>query len=238
MTGSPTSRRVTGTITILAGILSIGGLLVGLAGAGGDFEAFSEASTFIALGADAATPVQWGLWLSMFGSYLLMAPVALLLLRWLRSEGVAIADVSTVAAMLYILLGAAAASILASTLPNLMSQYTGADAATQSGLLREFDLVRRIAEDGLQGVVQNVAGATWFIGIGVLLRRHRRGPGWLAVVVGAALLVNTVGILAGVEGLRFLGITGHVLLAPAWAGWMGALLLRSQDDSAEAIQGS
>lgn len=224
----PPAQRTTGAITILAGILSIGGLLVGLAGAGWDFEAFSEASSFIALGADAAAPVQWGLWLSMFGSYLLMAPVALLLLRWLRTEHVAIADVSTVAAVLYILLGAAGASILASTLPHLMTQYTGADAATQGSLLQDFDLVRRVAEDGLQGVVQNVAGATWFAGIGVLLRRHRHGLGWLAVVIGVALLVNTVGILVDVEGLRLLGLTGNVLLAPAWAVWIGVSLLRNR----------
>ena len=214
-----------GVVTIVTGVTSLASLVVGLAAADYDFEAFSEASTFITLGAGAADPVQWGLWLSMFGSYLLMVPAAVYLFRWLRSDAPTVADVSTIGAGFYILLGAAGASILASTLPDLMEQYSRADALGAE-LLRDFDLVRRIAEDGLQGVVQNVAGATWFLGMGFLLRRHRNGLGILAVVIGAALLVNTAGILLDVEVLRLIGLTGNVLLAPAWSVGLGVSLLR------------
>jgi hypothetical protein len=216
-----------GIVTIVAGVTSLASLVVGLAGADFDFEAFSEASTFIALGADAAEPVRWGLWLSMFGSYLLLVPIAVHLFHWLRPGNPRVADMSTIGAGFYILLGAAGASILASTLPSLMEQYSRADAVVGAELLRDFDLARRIAEDGLQGVVQNVAGATWFLGIGSLLRRHRRGVGVLAILVGAALVVNAAGILVDVEVLRFIGLTGNVLLAPAWAIGLGASLLRS-----------
>jgi hypothetical protein len=220
-------HRSIGVVTIVAGVLSLASLVVGLSGAGYDFEAFSETSTFIALGADAAEPVRWGLWLSMFGSYLLLVPIAVHLVRWLHPDNPTVADVSTTGAGFYILLGAAGASVMASTLPSLMEQYSSAGAVLRADLLRDFDLVRRIAEDGLQGVVQNVAGATWFLGIGSLLRRHRRGVGVLATVVGAALVVNAAGILVDIEVLRFIGLTGNVLLAPVWAIGLGASLLRS-----------
>jgi hypothetical protein len=192
-----------------------------------DFEAVSEAATFIALGTDAVAPVRWGLWLSMFGSYLLLVPVALLLLRWLRQDDPVVADLATVAAGFYLLLGAAGASVLASTLPDLIQRYADADAAMRAGLLNDFDLARRIAEDGLQGVVQNVAGAAWFLGMGSLLRRHRPVLGVAAIAVGAFLVVNDVGIMVDVEAWRFIGLTGNVLLAPAWAIGMGTSLLRS-----------
>jgi hypothetical protein len=117
--------------------------------------------------------------------------------------------------------------VLASTLPDLIQQYADADAAMRAGLLNGFDLARRIAEDGLQGVVQNVAGAVWFLGMGSLLRRHRPALGAAAIAVGAFLVVNAAGIMVDVEALRFIGLTGNVLLAPAWAIGMGTSLLRS-----------
>ncbi|MGH9279716.1 MAG: hypothetical protein ACRD12_16665 [Acidimicrobiales bacterium] len=220
-------HRSIGVVTIVAGAMSLASLVVGLAGAGYDFEAFDKASTFVALGADAAEPIRWGLWLSMFGSYLLMVPIAVHLTGWLRRDDSTMADVSTVGAGFYILLGAAGACVLASTLPYLMKQYSGANAVMRADIVRDFDLARRIGEDGLQGVAQNVAGAAWFIGMGYLLRRHRRGLGALAMVVGAALVLNAVGILVDVEALRLIGLTGNVLLAPAWAIGLGASLLRS-----------
>lgn len=78
-----------------------------------------------------------------------------------------------------------------------------------------------------QGVVQNVAGAVWFLGMGSLLRRHRPALGAAAMAVGAFLVVNAAGIMVDVEALRFIGLTGNVLLAPAWAIGMGISLLRS-----------
>jgi hypothetical protein len=220
-------RRAIAVVTIAAGVTSLASLIVGLSGADFDFEAVSESATFIALGTDAVAPVRWGLWLSMFGSYLLLVPVALLLLRWLRQDDPVVADLATVAAGFYILLGAAGASVLASTLPDLIQRYADADAAMRAGLLNDFDLARRIAEDGLQGVVQNVAGAAWFLGMGSLLRRHRPALGAAAIAVGAFLVVNAAGIMVDVEALRFIGLTGNVLLAPAWAIGMGTWLLRS-----------
>jgi hypothetical protein len=227
--GEVLHRRATAVVTIAAGVLSLASLVVGLSGADFDFEAVSEAATFIALGTDAVAPVRWGLWLSMFGSYLLLVPVALLLVRWLRQDDPVVADLATVAAGFYILLGAAGASVLASTLPDLIQRYADADAAMRAGLLNDFDLARRIAEDGLQGVVQNVAGAAWFLGMGSLLRRHRPALGAAAIAVGAFLVVNAAGIMVDVEALRFIGLTGNVLLAPAWAIGMGASLLRAGD---------
>lgn len=79
-------------------------------------------------------------------------------------------------------------------------------------VVEQDDVLRRIGEDGLQGVVQNVAGAAWFLAMGSLLRRHRPALGATAIAVGAFLVVNAAGIMVDVEALRFIGLTGHVLL--------------------------
>jgi hypothetical protein len=51
-------RRATAVVTIAAGVTSLASLIVGLSGADFDFEAVSEAATFIALGTDAVAPVR------------------------------------------------------------------------------------------------------------------------------------------------------------------------------------
>lgn len=221
-------RSWIGVVTVLAGVLSLSSLVVGLSAAGYDVEAFSDVETYIALGSDAAAPVQWGLWLSMFGSYLLLVPVALHLWRRQRSRATSTADLAVVAGVAYILLGAAGAGILAATHPHMLREYASADGTGAARVLADFDLVRRIAEDGLQGVVQNTAGAVWFLGMGALLRRTRRLLGTLAVVVGLALVLNAVAILLDVEALRTIGLAGNVLLAPVWAIATGVWLLRSR----------
>lgn len=215
-------------ITIVAGVASLASLVVGLSAANYDFETFSEAEAYVALGAEAATPVQWGLWLSMFGSYLLLAPIALHLWRRHRASAARVADLAAVGGLAYILLGAAGAGILAATHPHLLREYTAAGGAEAARVLADFDLVRRIAEDGLQGVVQNTAGATWFLGMGTLLRRRQRWLGVLALVIGAALALNAAAILLDVEMLRTIGLAGNVLLAPLWAIGIGAALLRGE----------
>lgn len=220
-------RRALSVIAILAGALALAGLVVGLAGAGFDVEAVSDPESFAALGTGAVAPVRWGTWLSMFGNYLLLVPIALHLLRWLRDDDPFVADVSTAAAGFYLLLGAAGGGVLAATQPELIQQYATADAATRPGLLADLDLVRRIGEDGLQGVAQNVAGATWFLGMGSLLRRHRPVLGGLAIAIGAALVLSVVGIVVDVEVLRLLGLTGTLLLVPAWAIGLGRSLWRA-----------
>ena len=58
-------------------------------------------------------------------------------------------------------------------------------------------------------MVQNVAGAAWFLGMGSLLR-HRPALGAAAIAVGAFLVVNAAGIMVDVEALRFIGLTGNV----------------------------
>jgi hypothetical protein len=50
-------------------------------------------------------------------------------------------------------------------------------------------------------------------------------------------VINTAGIMADVEALRTIGLTGNVLLAPAWAIGMGASLLRSPRTSVRTSWG-
>lgn len=92
-----------------------------------------------------------------------------------------------------------------------------------------FVTATRIAEDGLQGAVQNIAGAVWWLSLGLWLRALRhRGLAILTLVLGAASAVNAAGSLLAAEALTLPGLTLTVLLAPVWSVCLGLTALRGR----------
>ena len=126
------------------------------------------------------------------------------------------------------LLGAAGAAILAAARPYLIEQYAQATAAQQELLLLDFQLVNAIAEVGLQGVLQNLAGAIWFAGMGFLLRQKKSGLGIFAIAIGVFLLLNTVGNMFNLEALSLIGLTANILLGPVWLILTGIAVMRAE----------
>jgi hypothetical protein len=92
-----------------------------------------------------------------------------------------------------------------------------------------FVTATRIAEDGLQGAVQNLAGGVWWMLVGLRLRSagHRK-LGWLTLVLGVASTVNALGSLLAAEALTLPGLTLTVLLAPVWSVAVGVTLVRDR----------
>ena len=221
-------QRLAGILAIIAGILALLSLVVGLAGVSYDFEVFSDPSALIAAGADAAQNIRWSFWLNMLGNYLLLIPLALLLFHWFKATNEMFVQLYTASGLLYLILGAAGAAILATTRPFLIDAYAVATPAMQEILIIEFQVVTAVAEEGLQGVIQNLAGAVWFLGMGYFLRTKTAALGIFMMIVGVFLLLNMLGNMFDVEALSLLGLTAAILLGPLWAIGMGIYLLRSK----------
>lgn len=219
-------QRLAAIAAILSGLLAWGSLVVGLSGVGYDFEVFSDANLLIQAGAEAATLVRWSLLMNLFGNYLLLTPLALFLWYWLRSEDPLYTTLYSVAGLIYILCGALGAGILAAMWPQIMTDHAQADGAQQETLLALFKTVTGIAQDGIQGPVQNVPAAIWFLGIGRLLISKRRAFAIFSIILGVFLLLNGIGAIFEIEMLTLIGLTANVLLAPLWALWIGITLLR------------
>lgn len=216
-------QRLTAVLAIVAGVAALLSLVVGLAGVDYDFEVFSDPSSLIAAGSSAAALVRWSYWLNMIGNYLFLIPLALLLYHWLGAENNLFAQLYSISGYTYMLLGAAGSAILAAAWPFLMEQYA---LEANAALITDFQVVTAIAETGLHGVIQNFAGAVWFLGIGALLRQKRAALGIVAMVVGAFLLLNTLGNMFNIEALSLIGLTANILLGPIWSIWIGIDLLR------------
>lgn len=210
---------------LLAGPLAIAGLVLGLTLVDLDAEAFRDPETVLGLGADAAGTLRASYLLVMLGSYLLLVPLALWYAAALGSREDPRWRLATVAGLAYLGLGAAGSCILAAVWPDLIEQW--ADGGDRDTLVVAFRTATRIAEDGLQGAFQNLAGAVWWsLLAAALLRAGRRGLGVLTAALAAASALTTGGALLSLEALTLPGLTLTVLLVPVWAVWSGLALLR------------
>lgn len=221
-------RRLAGLLAILAGPLSLTGLVVALSVVGFDFGTFSDHEAMLGLGASAAATIRWSWWLSMVGSYLFLVPLALWLGATLESDGPPMLRLYTLSGLGYLALGAAGAAVLAATWPLLMTLASTAPSEQQAALLLDFATATAIAEGGLQGVLQNLLGSVWFLGVGSSLWRSRRFLAVFTLFIGAMLVVTVVGALLASEPLNLLGLTATILLVPVWSVWTGLTVVRSR----------
>lgn len=223
--------RLAAVCALAAGPLALAGLALGLQLAGGDAEAFRDPDFVLGLGVDDAGALRASFLLVMLGSYLLVVPLGL----WLAERYGPSSDwrwrLTTVAGLGYLGLGAAGSCILAAVWPDLVRQ--AAEGADRETLVIAFRTATRIAEDGLQGAMQNLAGAVWWTGVGLALRRAgRRRLAVLTLVLAAGSALNTLGALLSVEAFTLVGLTATVLLSPVWAVLLGLVALREPSDSA------
>ena len=68
--------------------------------------------------------------------------------------------------------------------------------------------------------------AIWLLGMGGFLKRERPALGWLTLVFGFFMLVNSLGSLLDNSTLSMIGFSGNLLILPLWAMWIGVDLLR------------
>ncbi len=228
MTTSERGRRVAGALAVVAAPLTLTGLVLGLTLVDFDAEAFREPRTVLGLGADAAGTLRASYLLVMLGSYLLLVPAALWLATALGRRDDPVWRTATVSGLAYLGLGAAGSAVLAAVWPDLVER-AAEDGADLDTLVVAFSTATRIAEDGLQGVLQNLAGAVWWVLVGLrLLGTRLRGLAVLTLVLGAASTLNAVGGLLSLDALVLVGLSATVLLGPVWAVWVGISLLRGQ----------
>jgi hypothetical protein len=219
-------ERMTGLTAIIAGVLAITSLWIGLAGLDYQLDAFSGAEAILGAGAAAAPYIRWSQICNLLGNYLLLFPTALLLWRWLRPANPPFADFYTLAGLFFLSVGGIASGILVGAWPDMLIDYANAAGAERYIIATIFINFTRSIENGLQGLVQNLPGAIWLLGMGGMLKRERPTLGWLTLIFGSFMLVNSLGSLLDNSTLSMIGFSGNFLILPVWAVWIGLDLLR------------
>ena len=126
-------QRMAGVTTMLSFLPALASGICLATAANFRLSALSNPSSLITIGTHGANLFRWGMVLDMFGYYVLLTPLALVLWQWLRPTGPLLVTLYTWCGFGYILVGAMGAIILAAVEPPLIIQY----AAHPSGAERE-----------------------------------------------------------------------------------------------------
>ena len=180
----------------------------------------------LSVGSDGANLLRWGMILDMLGYYLPLLPVALFLQSWLKPRNPDWVRFYTICGLGYILIGAIGAATLAAVQSPLINAYAQASVEQRYVLETVFITMWNMVFGGIWNILEALLVGVWFLGIGLLLRDERRIFSIVSMILGASALLDSLGIILGIEALFLLGGSIFVFLAPVWALWLGIDLLR------------
>ena len=189
-----------------------------------NFEAFSSA--MISIGSRGANLLRWGMIFDVFGSYLLLAPLALHLWNWLKPKSPNLVTLYTLCGLAYMLIGAMGAIVLSAVLPPLINEYTQASAQQRANLQAVFNSFLNAVFLGLWNPLEVFLLGIWLVGLGPLIQRERQAIGIVTRLLGVSALIDSLGRFLDLQMLFFIGTSGLFLLVPIWLIWWGIDLLR------------
>lgn len=226
MSDHPSFQRLAARITILAVISYLISVVLLLAVMNYSFsiEAFSGA--MISAGSRGAGLLRWAMIFDVFGSYLLLTPLALHLWVWLRPKSPNHVTLYTLCGLAYILIGSMGAIVLSAVLPPLMNEYVQASATQRDTLQVVFDSFLNAVFLGLWNPLEVFLLSIWLIGLGPLIQRERQGLGIVTRLLGFSALIDCTGRFFDMQTIFFIGSSGLFLLVPVWLIWWAIDLSR------------
>jgi hypothetical protein len=227
-----TLRKTAGVSTLVA--VAIGGVsgILFLAAADFSWEPFLEPAELLESGPSTAEFLRWGALTDMFGYYLLFVPLFLAVGTVLRRTRGPLVDLFTVGALMYVVIGALAAVVLATAAPPLLEAYQNAGPEARRGLALAFTTLVDAVYKGAWQTLEVIPLAVWFIGTGVLLSARQRVLGAIGVaaglagLAGSALRMVQVDLL-GAAAVGFIVLVG--VLFAVYVVWLALVLLRGTD---------
>jgi hypothetical protein len=214
-------RRAASVGVALAVVVGIVSTPIYLAAFGWDVEAsiFVHPETALEQGPDAAVLWRWGFLGDMLYSYLLLLPMALFLHRRLRERRPWLADLGLAGALAYILIGGAAAAILAQAGSSLIEAFHAAAPSDRPAILISFHLLRDVFVFGVWQTLDGITAGTWVLSVGWLLLIDRLWVGRLLIVLGVWLWGLALMTMSGTHSLAALG-AGLAMAVAVWIAWV------------------
>ncbi|NIN66285.1 MAG: DUF4386 family protein [Anaerolineae bacterium] len=191
-----------------------------------NFEALGNPLLAVQEMAGQGTRLKWEFLADELGYYLLLVPLALVLWNWLKPKSPNFVTLFTLAGLGYLILGGLGAAIFGTALAATTDAYAQATGTEQQIQTELYLVLTSVVQGGIWDRLGSLLAALWWIGIGSLIRSQRRGLGWATVILGASTLLSWLGSIVEVEALQLPGTMVYLLLAPAWAAYLGVDLIR------------
>ncbi len=228
MNNDASFQRLAAITSILATLLALGSIGFQAMVLGVSTDPFSNLTSLLRIGASGATLLRWGLILDIFGYYLLLAPLALLLWSRLKPGGMNLITLYTFCGLAYMLIGAIGATTLAAISPPLIEGYGQASGQQRQVYEVVFSGFINAVYIGLWNLLESSLGGIWWLGIGLFLRREQPALGIFTSVLGIFALLDALGRILNIQIIYTVGLAGMLLLIPIWTLWFGIDLLRSK----------
>lgn len=220
--------RMSALLAVLAALLAVGNVVLGYAAVGftAPPDTFSNVSSSLPIEGIDASLIRWSTICDLFGYYLLLGPLMLVLSRRFEQTRPRLMQLATYCGLGYVLVGAIAAAILASNTPSLIEAYAGASDVDRVAVKIAYDSVNNMA-NGLWNILGVFLGGVWWLTIGNAIRAQRPALGILSMVLGIAAWLDAAGAILIIPAIFAIGLGGVLLLIPIWTFSCGIELLRN-----------
>lgn len=188
---------------------------------------FLEPALAVAGGPTSAGLLRWAAITDLLSYYLPLAPIALALRAVVHRQHPERADLATLGALAYVVVGSIGATAVAWAGPVLLLQYSSG-TPDPSVTAADFRLLIEVVFRGLWQTLDPLLLAVWLIGIGRPLQSYHARFGWLSIVLGVAAVVLAVVNVLGLALLRDAALGAVFALSFAWGVWLAVLLYRRQ----------
>jgi hypothetical protein len=226
MSGSATLAKLGGWSVVAGAIIGLMSGYLLLAAVGFDLAALASPATL--LDGDSSTPglLRWGALTDMFGYYLLFVPFFVAVGAMLRPRAAELADLFTLGGVMYSLIGASAAAVLAIAGSDLLQLHADSSGATREAAAVGFHLVSVAVYYGAWQTLELIPLGLWAGGTGLLFWRSHPRVGAVGVVVALVCWASSILSMAGatprlglalvpIEGTFFVLFWGYTL----WIAW-------------------
>jgi hypothetical protein len=215
--------KTVAALTVLSGLLALGCLVLLGVALSGHPEAFNDPVKIIDY-----PDINWNLLRAsmladLTGYYLLLLPL-IYYLRPLLREQTPWADAITYCGTAYAWGGALGAAILSEVGARLYTDYHAAAPGEQAPIRVAYQAMTYLVYDGLWNLLGSLLAGTWWFLAGYFLTGFHRATARTAMVLGACTALDPLGNLVGIEWLAETGLNVYLVLAPAWAIWIGVVV--------------
>jgi hypothetical protein len=159
------------------------------------------------------------------GYYLLLLPLIYYLRPYLQAQ-TPWADVITFCGTAYAWGGAIGAAVLSEVGSRLYADYYAAAPAERAAIRAAYQVTTYLVYDGFWNLTGSLLAGAWWLLTGYFLTGFHRATARTAMVLGTGTALSVLGKGLGLGWLAEAGLNVYLVLAPAWAVWIGVVVWR------------
>lgn len=214
-------------LNVLAVFLCFNTVYLAIQAGSFEYEATGNIVGQLDVGVAGSPNLKWMMLSDMFGFYLFSIPSGLYLWFALREDRPYLLSLSTLAGIVFGIVGAIGAAILSVAWPVLTVLHASATDPASLLISQEiFRILTMVVQDGMWGRLEFFLSGIWYLGLAIILWRHKKAFAVVALVNAACALVSSFGKIVDMGELAGLALTGVTYATPVFYIWLGIIAWR------------